>query len=200
MSDAGETAWTTEPNRRLADAIRDVKNAAADRADVVVELREASRARLELMAAELAPLFSEVPADIDLFDFTISSGLQPRLWIDAVSHVAMARDRRTFRFVRDTRVGRVVIAEDTALKPVADQVARYVAERLVERQRLMEGSAEPAVPGMSRRSLAEAEEPLRWNTLANWPTLLQGAGLFLAGAIVGFAISAALWWDRLTAG
>ncbi len=200
MSDAGETARTDGPNRRLADAIREVKNAAADRGDVVVELREASRARLELMAAELAPIFSEVPADIDLFDFTISSGLQPRLWIDAVSHVAMGRDRRTYRFLRDTRVGRVVITEDSSLKPVADQVARYVAERLVERQRLMEGSPEPAVPGMARRSVTEAEEPMRWTALASWPSLLQGAGLFLAGAIVGFALSAAIWWDRLTAG
>lgn len=197
MSDAGETA---RPNRRLAEAIREVKNAAADRGDVVVDLREASRARLELLAAELAPLFSEAPADIDLFDFTISSGLQPRLWIDAVSHVAMGRDRRTYRFLRDTRVGRVVIAEDSSVKPVADHVARYVAERLVERQRLMEGSPEHAVPGLTRRSLVEAEEPLRWSSLTSWSALLQGAGLFVAGAIVGFALSAALWWDRLTAG
>ena len=116
------------------------------------------------MAAELAPLFAEVPADIDLFDFTISSGLQPRLWIDAVSHVAMARDRRTYRFVKDTRAGRVVLAEDTAIKPVADQVARYVAERLIERERLMEGGAEPALPAcrttraprMRRRSCSAA--------------------------------------------
>ena len=104
------------------------------------------------MAAELAPLFAEVPADIDLFDFTISSGLQPRLWIDAVSHVAMARDRRTYRFVKDTRAGRVVLAEDTAIKPVADHVARYVAERLIERERLMEGGAEPALLACERRA------------------------------------------------
>ncbi len=31
----------------------------------------------------------------------------------------------------------------------------------------MEGHAEPAVPGMARRGMAEAEDPLRWNTLAN---------------------------------
>ena len=97
MTDKAESQEPTAQARRLADVIREVKNAAADRDDVVVELREASRTRLELVAAELAPLFAEVPADIDLFDFTISSGLQPRLWIDAVSHVAMARVSLTKR-------------------------------------------------------------------------------------------------------
>src|SRR5687767_11906582 len=91
---------------RLSNAIRDVKNAAADRDDVVVELREATRMRLELLATELQPVFAEVPAEIDIFDFAVSSGLQPRLWIDAVAHVSMGRDRRTYRFVKDTRIGR----------------------------------------------------------------------------------------------
>src|SRR5690349_19203153 len=113
MSEQAESQDATAQARRLTEIIREVKNAAADREDVVVDLREASRTRLELMAAELAPLFEQLPADVDLFDFTISSGLQPRLWIDAVSHVAMARDRRTYRFVKDTRAGRLVLAEDT---------------------------------------------------------------------------------------
>ena len=134
--------------------------------DVVVELREATRTRLELLAAELAPVFAEVPDDVDLFDFTISSGLQPRLWIDAVSHVSMGRDRRTYRFLRDTRLGRVVLAEVTAIKPVADQVTRYVAERIVERQRLMEGRRRagccgPAAPCVAEASRADPAAPGR---------------------------------------
>ena len=179
---------------RLGEAIREVKNAAADRDDVVVELREASHTRLELMAAELAPLFAQVPADMDLFDFTISSGLQPRLWIDAISHVAMARDRRTYRFVKDTRAGRVVLAEDTAIKPVADQVARYVAERMIERERLMEGSAEPAIPGLNMR---EGEEETTVVRRGGWPAFLSGLGLVAAGALVGLIASVMALWDRL---
>jgi hypothetical protein len=181
--------------RRLADVIREVKNAAADRDDVVVELREASRTRLDLMAAELAPLFAQVPADIDLFDFTISSGLQPRLWIDAISHVAMARDRRTYRFVKDTRAGRVVLAEDLTIKPVADQVARYVAERMIERERLVDGSAEPAVPGLERREAEAPTAPRR----GGWPEFLSGLGLVAAGALVGLIATAMALWDRLMA-
>ena len=196
MSEKAESQEPAAQARRLTDIIRDVKNAAADRDDVVVELREAGRMRLELVAAELAPLFAQVPADIDLFDFTISSGLQPRLWIDAISHVALARDRRTYRFVKDTRAGRVVLAEHTAIKPVADQVARYVAERMIERERLMEGGAEPAIPGLPTR---ESEEETTIVRRGGWPAFLSGLGLVAAGALVGLIASAMALWDRLIA-
>src|SRR5688572_9946543 len=197
MSEKAESQEPAAQARRLADVIREVKNAAADRDDVVVELREASRTRLELMAAELAPLFAEVPADIDLFDFTISSGLQPRLWIDAVSHVAMARDRRTYRFVKDTRAGRVVLAEDTAVKPVADQVGRYVAERLIERERLIEGIAGPAIPNLPPPD--EGDEESTIVRRGGWPAFLSGLGLVAAGALVGLIASVMALWDRLIA-
>lgn len=195
MTDQAENQNMTPQTRRLTEVMREVKNAVADRDDVVVELREASRTRLELMATELAPLFADVPADIDLFDFTISSGLQPRLWIDAVSHVAMARDRRTYRFVRDTRAGRVVLAEDTAIKPVADQVARYIAERLVERERLLDGAVEPASPGR----VIQVAEPDTIVRRGGWPAFLSGLGLVAAGALVGLIATALTLWDRLAA-
>jgi hypothetical protein len=200
MKDAGEISTPIEPSRKLSDAVRDVKNAFADRDDVVVDLREAHRMRLDLLAAELAPVFAEVPTDIDNFDFAVSSGLQPRLWIDAVSHVAMGRDRRTYRFLRDTRVGRVVLAESSEMKVVADQVTRYVAERIVERQRMMEGGVEHAVPRMHRAMVTEAEPPLQVARRGKvWSAFLSGLGLIAAGALVGLAVSLVLFWDRLAA-
>lgn len=198
MKDTAEK--TSDPSRKLADAVRDVKNAFADRDDVVVDLREAHRMRLELLAGELAPVFADVPTDMDNFDFAISSGLQPRLWIDAVAHVAMGRDRRTYRFLRDTRIGRVVLAESTDMKVVADQVTRYVAERIVERQRMMEGGAEPAAAGTHRPAVPEAEPPLRAaEPGATWLAILSGLGLIAAGAFAGLAVSLVLFWDRIVA-
>ena len=111
---------------RLADIIRKVKIAAAEREDVVVDIREANRVRLEILVEELRPVIDDVPREIDLFDLTISSGLQPRFWIDAVAHVQVAQDRRTYRFVRDTRLGRVVVAEGSEVAAMADAVSRYI--------------------------------------------------------------------------
>jgi len=200
MKDTGENITPIDNSRKLSDAVRDVKNAFADRDDVVVDMREAHRMRLDLLAAELAPVFADVPTDMDNFDFVVSSGLQPRLWIDAVSHVAMGRDRRTYRFLRDTRIGRIVLAESTEMKPVADQVTRYVAERVVERQRMMEGGVEPAVADMKRPAVAEAEPPLQAAAPGKgWSTFFAGLGLVAAGALVGLAVAAALFWDRLMA-
>jgi hypothetical protein len=200
MKDAGENITQIDQSRKLSDAIRDVKNAFADRDDVVVDMREAHRMRLDLLAAELAPVFADVPSDMDSFDFVVSSGLQPRLWIDAVSHVAMGRDRRTYRFLKDTRIGRVVLAESTEMKVVADQVTRYVAERVVERQKMMEGGIEQAVAGLKRALVPEAEPPLQAPVRSNgWSAFLSGLGLVAAGALVGLAISIVLFWDRIVA-
>ncbi len=52
-----------EKVRSLRDAIRQVRTAEAERSDVVVELRDAERARLELLADDLRSVFNEVPAD-----------------------------------------------------------------------------------------------------------------------------------------
>ena len=193
MSDPAEQKGATV-SLRLADAVREVKNAAADREDVVVELREAQKVRLELLAAELAPMFADVPADAG-FDFAISSGTQPRLWIDAVSHVTMGRDRRTYRFLRDTRLGRVVLAESHEIRPVADQVTRYIAERIVERQRMIDGDVEPVLVAVADANKVDAapEAPSRWRGF------LSGLALVLAGAAVGLIVTAALLWDRLAA-
>lgn len=202
MQDAADTVTPINPSRKLAEAIRDVKNAMADRDDVVVDLREAHRMRLDLLASELATVFADVPADMDSFDFAVSSGLQPRLWIDAVAHVAMGRDRRTYRFLKDTRIGRVVLAESADMKTVADQVTRYVAERVVERQRLMEGSAEPAVAALKRRNVSEAEAPLELTSerrRKTFSSIMSGLALIAGGALVGLAVSAILLWDRIAA-
>lgn len=195
MSDASEKVTAIDKARKLSDAIREVKNAVADRDDVVVEMREAQRMRLEMLAAELKPVFEEVPGDVENFDFAISSGLQPRLWIDAVSHVTMGRDRRTYRFLKDTRLGRVVLAESAEIKPVADQVTRYIAERMVERQRMMESGLEPVLPDAD--NLARPGE--RRTASRGWSAVMSGLLIVLAGALVGFLLSGTLLWERLTA-
>ena len=182
---------------RLSDVMRDVRIAQADRSDVVVDMKEADRARLELLALELKPLFDDIPADNDLFDFAISSGLQPRLWIDAVSHVQMGRDRRTYRFVRDTRLGRSVLAESVDMRPVADQVTRYVAERLVEQKRLMEGEVESLrSPGMHAREPAavksEALSPEVSGHESPWAKFVAGLVWVLIGAVAGGGLLLAL--------
>lgn len=181
MSEPVEAGQTGKVAGRLADAIRDVKNAYADRDDVVVDIREGQLTRLEMLADDLKPVFADISADDDRFDFAMSSGSQPRLWIDAVAHVTMGRDRRTYRFLRDTHLGRVVLIESSDLKRVADQVTRYVAGRIIERQRLLDGEIQPlqANDGVEQTAVStQPEEPKRKN-------FLRGLGMVLLGGLVG---------------
>jgi hypothetical protein len=183
---------------KLSETIREVKNAAADRTEVVVELREATKVRLQLLAAELAPMFAEVPSSVDIFDFALSSGLQPRLWIDAVSHVAMGRDHRTYRFIRDTRNGRIVLAESPKIDVIADHVTRYVAERIVEREQFLQGDVAPAVQlAEIVQAKADAGQPVA-EAKSSWRRILGGGLVFVSGFGFGLALAIALLWQQLT--
>jgi hypothetical protein len=129
---------------RLRDALRKARIEAADRTSVVVDLRDAEVARLEILNDALDSLFSEIPPGVDLFDRGISQGDTPRLWIDAVAHIAMGRDKRIYRFTQDTRFGRIVIAESHDIPVMVDAVTDYIARRLIEREHAM--VVTPAAP------------------------------------------------------
>jgi hypothetical protein len=124
--------------RRLSDAMRRVRIAEAERADAFDDLHEAERARLAMLADELANVFAELSPDDDFFICQVAGRSPPRLWIDPTSQVMIGRDRRTYRFVKDTRLGRVVIAETADLGRMADSVTDYIAERVIDRERALE--------------------------------------------------------------
>ncbi|MHC2336674.1 hypothetical protein [Bradyrhizobium sp. USDA 4454] len=151
MSDPQNTGSEAREMRpTLREALRRARIEAADRTGVVVELRDAEVARLEILNDALDPLFAQVPEKVDLFDRGISQGETPRLWIDVVAHVLMGRDKRIYRFVQDTRFGRIVLAESHDVAAIVDAVTDYVARRMIEREHAMVATplpvAEPAAP------------------------------------------------------
>src|SRR5438046_9105187 len=155
MSDAQNTSRTAASERpmRLRDALRQARIEAADRTGVVVDLRDAEVARLEILNEALDPLFAQVPDKVDLFDRGISQGETPRLWIDVVAHVLMGRDKRIYRFVQDSRFGRIVLAESHDVPVIVDAVTDYVARRILEPELAMVATpmVEPVVAEKPRR-------------------------------------------------
>jgi hypothetical protein len=166
----------------LKDAVHQARIEAAERTSVVVDLRDAEVARLELLNEALDPLFAEVQPEVDLFDRGVSRGETPRLWIDAVAHVAMGRDKRSYRFLHDSRMGRHVLAESHEIPDIVAAVTTYVARRLVERQRALDDD-----PGLvSRVSANEAE---RYRHRRRWQTFGALALGFLAGVVTLFVVA-----------
>jgi hypothetical protein len=164
---------------RLRDALRQARIESADRTGVVVDLRDAEVARLDILNEALDPLFAQVPEQIDLFDRGISQGETPRLWVDAVAHVMMGRDKRIYRFVQDTRFGRIVLAESHEVSAIVEAVVNYVARRMVERERALVPTPAPAP--------VKAERPRRSRFWVFALGFLLGAA-----ALFGFALYTAL--------
>src|SRR3979490_2700936 len=125
------------PPQRLKEALRKARVDQAERNAVVVDLHDAEVARLELLDEALDSLFEEIPREVALFDRGISRGETPRLWIDSIAHVAMGRDKRMYRFLQDTRYGRKVLAESGNVVEIVEAVTRYVAQRMIERERAL---------------------------------------------------------------
>jgi hypothetical protein len=140
--ESAKAASEAAPSSPLQQAVHQARIEAAERTSVVVDLRDAEAARLELLNEALDPLFANIPAEVELFDRGLSRGDTPRLWIDPVAHVAMGRDKRTYRFLYDTRLGRRVLAESHDIAEIVRAATDYVARRLVERERALAEDSE----------------------------------------------------------
>ena len=171
----------------LMQAMHQARVEAAERTSVVVDLRDAEVARLELLNEALDPLFGEIPPEVELFDRGINRADTPRLWIDSVAHVAMGRDKRIYRFLHDTRVGRRVLAESHDIADIVQAITAYVARRLVERQRALDEDPEY----ITRVTRGEAGRTLRRRRWRSFGVLLVGFLLVLASLIVVALIFAA---------
>lgn len=170
-------AETPVPVNELTAAVRDARIEAAERSGVVVDLRDADVARLELLNEALDPVFKDIPADVELFDRGISKGDTPRLWVDVIAHVEMGRDKRQYRFVQDTRYGRAVLAESYDIAEMKQAVTRYVARRLVERERALTDDAPFGEASMMK--LVEHEQ--RRGRARAFRTFIYGVILGVAG-------------------
>ena len=123
----------------LSDTIRRVKSRQADQSDVVVDMKEAELARIQLLGEALESVASEIPSGHDQFEFAVSKGEPPRYWVDMTTFVAMGSDKRTYRLLKDTRLGRTVLAESGDKSDIAKHITEYVAEQILEKQKLFEG-------------------------------------------------------------
>jgi hypothetical protein len=180
---ADESNAGSPQTNSLKDALRKARIDSAERTGVVVDLHDAEVARLELLSEALDPLFLEIPTEVDLFDRGMTRGETPRLWVDAIAHVHMGRDKRIYRFVQDTRYGRRVLAESLNIPEMTDAITKYVAQRLIERERALADAGTPMIGDTRREAIFERRRRRR-----------RAIRAFLFGLIAGFAalVAAAL--------
>src|SRR5215510_8650858 len=172
----------SEPPQRLRDALRKARVDQAERSGVVVDLHDAEVARLELLNEALDPLFEEVPKEVDLFDRGISRGETPRLWIDAIAHVSMGRDKRMYRLLQETRYGRKVLAESVNVPEIVHAVTKYLAQRLIERERALADGLRPGIRDLKQEMRLERRQRRRRALKAFVFGVLVGVAALIAAA------------------
>jgi hypothetical protein len=137
---AGPAARAAGMNDRpppdLRAALRAARIDDAERSRAIADLRGAEIARLDLLREAIEPVLAAVP-DVEMFDAGLIPVPRPRLFIDMIAFVEMAHDRRRYRFVQETRQGRVVLAESEQVETIREAITRYVARRLVEREKAL---------------------------------------------------------------
>lgn len=181
----------TSPKLSLARAVREVRLKDVDQDGVVVELGDTERARLELLQEALEEIKAELPEDMEQALLQLVPGRKPRYWVDLLAFVEMGRDKRTYRFVKDTRLGRVVLKESANVDDVADQVTHYLARRIIEREKALESD------DLMDKLAQAAAEPAKELTDMPAPSSKSGGGglgMFLIGMLAGAAGLLAYAW------
>ena len=84
----------------------------------------------------------------------------------------MGHDKRQYRFLQETRYGRAVLAESYEVPALADAIKRYVARRLIERERAL---SDDAGRGVAQTVLRRHRSRRRWRTIR----------VFVVGLVVG---------------
>jgi len=181
----------SDPSPSLREALRRARAASAERSGVLVELRTAELARLDLLKEQLEALFRETPSGVDLFDAAILPGDPARLFVDVLGFVEMDRDKRTYRFFHDTRYGRQLIAQSDRLPKIVEAITDYVAHRIVEREKALASDTFDAKAMTATAPAPEmSAEPERKSSI---PLLLFVA---LAAGLLSYWGAGALW-DQL---
>ncbi len=140
----------------LKAALRRARLESAERGDAMDDVRGAETARLDILREQLEPVFAQLPEDCDLFDLGLIQGEKPRLFVDMIAYVEATRDRRGFRFLQDTRNGRVLLAESEQSNVIVQAVADYLARRLVEREKALAAAVYPTAHTLRAAALAPA--------------------------------------------
>jgi hypothetical protein len=125
-----------------------------------------------------------------------------------LAFVEMGHDRRMYRFLQDTRHGRIVLLESEKVDAIVDTITAYVARRLVEREHAL--TSDRTLEQASRvyaRDAGSARVQLRPESAPALQRPRRGyfftALMFiieLLGCIVLFSVLAALGWFAWQAG
>lgn len=122
-------------------ALRKARIAEAAHLDALHNVRDARGLRLSALRESIMPHLVGHPLAEGFTDLSLQEGEMPRLWIDLISSVVVEPDTQTYRLVQDVDGTRLTLHETRSLEDMAQAVLRYIAHRVIARERTAAGLA-----------------------------------------------------------
>jgi hypothetical protein len=187
MDDSVRKIARPATSRSLREAVRQARVEEAEKLDRSADRRDSEIARLELLKAELEPLFAEVPAGDDRFCLTLVPSRPARLWIDLFTYAAIDDQSGGYLFIRNSEGGRRTLFSSPSQSDMADRIMDHMAREIVRRERQEQALVEPAPApaAVTHKDLLDIE-PERPGLGPRWIVWGFAIGL-LTGALGVFA-------------
>lgn len=166
---------------RLADALARTRARQETQAREAFEQREG---RMAMLARELDAIADELPeGETGQFEM-VASHTGDRLVIDPLSYVDLDNDTNAYRLIRKRRDGEQTVLQSADCEEMADGIAAYMAERIVEREGL-------ATPIAQMAQQVSAPAPIVRKGLGFW----GGFWLFVLGGLCTAGVLFAYAWQ-----
>lgn len=168
--------------RSLREAVRQARVEEAAKLDRSADRRDGEIARLELLKAELEPVFADIPSGDDRFCLALVPSRPARLWIDLFTYAAIDDQTGGYLFIRNSEGGRRTLFSSPSQSEMADRIVKHMAQEIVRRERQEQALLEPVKHHEDLLPLEpESGGGTRWVVAAFVIGLLTGAvGVFAA--------------------
>lgn len=183
MDDSVRKIARPATSRSLREAVRQARVEEAGKLDRSADRRDSEIARLELLKAELEPVFADIPSGDDRFCLALVPSRPARLWIDLFTYAAIDDQSGGYLFIRNSEGGRRTLFSSPSQAEMADRIMDHMAREIVRRERQEQPLQEPAPVAHKDLLDIEPERPGLW---PRWILAAFAIGL-LTGAVGVFA-------------
>ncbi len=140
---------------QFTEALRKARLAEAAQLDALQNVKEARSLRLAALRENLLPHLKGHPLAENFAELNIQPGETPRLWIDLISAVVVEPDTRRYRLEQERNGHRELLHETDNLQEMTQTVLRYIAHRVIAREKAAAGQAVPHTDSQGGYNLSE---------------------------------------------
>jgi hypothetical protein len=143
-------------------ALKTARLAEAAQLEALLSLQDARALRLENLCAAVKVKLADNSLARDMIELSAQAGAKPQLWVDLVSSVVMEPDPRTYRLVQHREGHIETLFETTNIEEMTNYLVRYIAHRVVVRDRI--AASLPDAPKMGPKTYSMVDMIYVWIT------------------------------------